>query len=266
MVGISNYFSYPQCEKVLANLIDSIFLDGRDLQENFKINGRKLVYTLLEAKAIIALEETADIEHWDLDLPHYGEEYYIHNCELQIPYFIKKRVSESDEKAIVHQLEKILDTPIELKITTLLEDIEDDWRARTKAKLDSEIVNNQGNVKNTNMPPYVEDGLYFRSKSEISLYFALKSANVLFFPLPVAQKSHPFRREPDFLIIHKGVPAIIEVDGPEFHKDLDKDNFRDDVFRLEGIQVFKRSANQCYNKPAEVVKTIIDILEKTQSK
>src|SRR5438874_7457069 len=50
-----------------------------------------------------------------------------------------------------------------------------EWRPKAKKWLAGETVTNQGRVRSDSVAPYSCDGLLFRSRSEISLYKALKA-------------------------------------------------------------------------------------------
>lgn len=253
-------YTNDKAEAVLNTLVESFFLEGSKLQEDCGINARRIVYILLQSDLSIERDAEMEILYWDYDIPYYGDSYHTHNCYLHLPLRLKPKIADNDKEAIKGQLEKILDTPIYLYLRTKL-NFEDKWRENTKIRLESENVNNQGNVVATNLPTHVEDGLYFRSKSEISLYRVLKESNIMFMPLPVSIKGSFFKKEPDFFIIYKGKPAIIEVNGSEWHQDLNKDNIRNDVFLKDGIQVFPRSAEECYNNPKKVLATVMAVLD-----
>jgi hypothetical protein len=57
------------------------------------------------------------------------------------------------------------------------------------------------------------NGLRFRSKTEVRVAEALDDAGVMWFPLPVAVRGR-VAKEPDFLVLTLGRVGILEVDGP----------------------------------------------------
>lgn len=109
-------------------------------------------------------------------------------------------------------------------------------------------VNNQANVRSDN-PPYMrEDGLYFRSRSEICIYKALKAEGVVFAPLPVfLQGGKAYRRvEPDFVILRKNHVTILEIDGDAFHQENPAEaQERLGLFSAEGADTVHVKAEDC---------------------
>jgi glycosyltransferase involved in cell wall biosynthesis len=55
-----------------------------------------------------------------------------------------------------------------------------DRRLKAKAWLRDESVNNQGRLRSENIAPYTKEGLLFRSKPEINLYYAIKGCGNTF--------------------------------------------------------------------------------------
>jgi hypothetical protein len=81
------------------------------------------------------------------------------------------------------------------------------------------------------------NGLRFRSHTETRLAQALDEMGVMYFPLPVAVRGKA-RREPDFVIVHRGMAGVLEVDGPHHtnltraHEDQRAEWFLQSGFRL----------------------------------
>jgi hypothetical protein len=123
-----------------------------------------------------------------------------------------------------------------------------DWRAKAKAWLKGENVNNQGRVRSDNVAPFTQDGLLFRSKAEINLYEALKSRGVTFAPLPVfVRGGDNYRRiGPDFIIFQSGKVIVIELDGPPFHVESPSEaHERTTMLYWEGAHIERVSASEC---------------------
>jgi very-short-patch-repair endonuclease len=90
--------------------------------------------------------------------------------------------------------------------------------------------------------------LLFRSQAEIHLYRALKAANVSFAPLAVfVRGGQKYRRiEPDFFIIHKGVPLVVEVDGDTVHQETPAEaHARTAMLGHEGVYIERILASEC---------------------
>jgi hypothetical protein len=123
-----------------------------------------------------------------------------------------------------------------------------EWKSRAHAWLNGIGVNNQGRVRSDNVAPLSEDGLLFRSKEEINFYMALKSKGVSFAPLPVfVRGGDDYQRlEPDFLVIYRGVVAVVEVDGDTVHHETPVEaHVRTSALQQEGIVIERISASSC---------------------
>lgn len=128
-------------------------------------------------------------------------------------------------------------------------DVEDpQWREKAAAWLSGSKVSNQGRVRSDNVAPLTTDGLLFRSQPEIHLYKALKASNVSFAPLPVfirGGKSYS-RIEPDFVLVHKGITMVVEVDGDTVHVETPAEaQSRTRTLQHEGVVVERISASEC---------------------
>lgn len=116
-------------------------------------------------------------------------------------------------------------------------------------------------------PVYGEDseftqwnGLYFRSKPELSIAKELENRGISF----LANAGGRFTlnggrvtREPDFFVFINGVVAILEVDGAWFHPSAAKDHERDRIFQKLGIQVRRFPAEDCTKRPHWVVEEFL---------
>ena len=123
-----------------------------------------------------------------------------------------------------------------------------EWRNKAQAWLAGSGVNNQGRVRSDNVAPLSADGLLFRSPQEINLYRALKSKGVSFAPLPVfVRGGEEYQRlEPDFLVIYRGVTAVVEVDGDTVHTESPAEaHARTSALQHEGIVIERIPAAEC---------------------
>jgi hypothetical protein len=89
-----------------------------------------------------------------------------------------------------------------------------EYRLSSKA---ATSANNQGRAHSANPAPLEYDGLHFRSRFEVALYRELKTSEFVFAPLPVL--ICPRRIEPDFVVLHKGLVFVVEVDGQHTHQE-----------------------------------------------
>lgn len=110
-------------------------------------------------------------------------------------------------------------------------------------------------------------GLIFRTKSELAIAKALDTAGVTFFPGCVCRitdaQGTRVKREPDFLVIHGGVAAILELDGKPHQGRAAYDHTRDRVFkRRAGIWVIERVPSQfALAHPDVVVRGFLDLID-----
>jgi hypothetical protein len=107
------------------------------------------------------------------------------------------------------------------------------------------------------------DQLRFRSEVETIIYNELKKRDLLFFPNAAAvlggEKCE--KREPDFLICHKGKWGILEVMGDTYHKNAAKDHDRARLFKKHGVLCMEFfTANECKWSAAKVVDKFLSIL------
>ena len=108
------------------------------------------------------------------------------------------------------------------------------------------------------------DGLRFRSPPEIEIYKELKQRDVLVFPLAMAVLGgRNTRREPDFLVCHKGKWGILEVMGQTYHtrETAVKDHDRARLFKNYGLTCIEfYDATQCTHNSSKVVDDFISRL------
>lgn len=129
-----------------------------------------------------------------------------------------------------------------------------------------EAAANQGHF----VPPgegLVWQGLRFRTQSEVAVARELDAAKVMFFPQCACRitgvKGNRETREPDFLIIHRGISAILELDGAPHDGRAADDHRRDRLFKLRGgIWVIERVSSQyALQHPRDVVRGLLQLIE-----
>jgi hypothetical protein len=123
------------------------------------------------------------------------------------------------------------------------------------------------NFRGNDNSPLEWGGMYFRSKTEIKIAETLYNNNVLFFanvrgrvacqgsPASEASGWLTGRVEADFLVFYKGKCMILEVDGQHHQEGSQtvRDYVRDRVLLREGIPTVRFTADECFNRPADVV-------------
>jgi len=118
------------------------------------------------------------------------------------------------------------------------------------------------------------DGLWFRSKTEIKVYEALRKREVFFFVNasavlgggPSARAGKPYIREPDFLVCQDGKWGILEVMGAHVHTatNAQSDHERAREMKAYGVVLVEfYDASACYSQPDKVVKQFLALLAKT---
>jgi very-short-patch-repair endonuclease len=133
-----------------------------------------------------------------------------------------------------------------VKIAPSIENAKNGWRERALAFVKGEGVTNQGRVRSDNIASKQDNGLLFRSNSEITLFKALLRARLPVAPLPVFVRigNHYNRIEPDFVVIYKGLTFVIEVDGDTYHKESPSDADKRLIpLTYEGVEVRRINAS-----------------------
>jgi hypothetical protein len=203
--------------------------------------------------------------------------YSMHGDSIEVallegPRHVYDILSKRDNpirKTILRAIKSVDPEVDDLDVKAQLVDIIDsDWRQELLDIARGKRVTNQGLVgkKDNQIPVHLWNNLYFRSKTEIKIAEELDRLGVLFFPNcrgRLGKKSSRENREPDFLICYKGKWGILEVDSEAFHPSAAKDHDRDRLFHGHGILVIQHfTATECYNKPDEVVRRFLGILER----
>lgn len=136
------------------------------------------------------------------------------------------------------------------------------WREKAAAWLAGSKISNQGRVRSDNVAPLTTDGLLFRSQPEIHLYKALKASSISFAPLPVFIRGGESysRIEPDFVLVHKGITMVVEVDGDTVHVESPAEaQSRTRTLQHEGVVVERIFASEC-NTPENAKSAVTKIM------
>lgn len=140
------------------------------------------------------------------------------------------------------------------------------WRKDVAALLLGRETHNQASGPG---PMRMWENLRFRSESEKRVAQALDTAGAMFLPNCRARATDDEARrtvEPDFLVCWKGKWGILEVDGEPFHPPTRTvhDHTRDRVFKTHGVMVVEHfDASECFERPAEVVRKFLTLLERS---
>jgi hypothetical protein len=130
-----------------------------------------------------------------------------------------------------------------------------------------ELAESNQAVRHDQRPGAFEwEGFRFHSKTEVKIAEAFERAGVVFLPnclARVGDRDSRCNREPDFLVVHRGRPAVLEVDGQPWHppERSAEEHARDRLFRQQGIAVERYDATECYRMPDQVVAEFLRIVE-----
>jgi hypothetical protein len=204
-----------------------------------------------------------------IDLPPAGYDFIARDNELQqIARVAMRNVATGH---LGNQVAGVLDE-FTIEFRMKLSEVDGDWKNAVRSMILNFKGSNQALVTEMcaakdGKPVHVYNELRYASKSEIKIAMEPEASKVLFFPLAVGVKAEtgiPWKdhREADFLICHEGVWGILEVawHPPErYEKDAEKSMW----FKKAGILCVEyRTAEACYNNPAQVVKDFLNILSK----
>ena len=196
-----------------------------------------------------------------------GTTYY--TLFLHVPINLYPQLEESKEnlQKSIEEKSKIFlegfpnDKLSDIKIVPAVVD-DPQWREKAAAWLSGSKVTNQGRVRSDNVAPLTTDGLLFRSQPEIHLYKALKASAISFAPLPVFIRGGETysRIEPDFVLIHRGITMVVEVDGDTVHVESPAEaQSRTRTLQHEGVIVERISASEC-NTPEKAKAAVSKIM------
>ena len=105
------------------------------------------------------------------------------------------------------------------------------------------------------------NGLVFSTESELQLAQALDRANLFFLPATscriTAEPGIRETRELDFMIVHRGIPIVVELDGRPHEGRAAEDHRRDRGIKRSGIWLIERFASvEALQDPERIVRTI----------
>jgi very-short-patch-repair endonuclease len=189
------------------------------LTEGLKIRG--------DARAITAVVEG---DCWFTPIGQdFGVDFWI--LYIALPVHIFYALSDEERRSTEEAIEEVArpffastsnDDLRGVTISPKVSPATETWREEAIRYVKGEGVTNQGRVRSDNIASHQHQGLLFRSKAEITLFEAMTRAKLAVAPLPVfvrIGKSYN-RLEPDFVVVHKGLTFVVEVDGDTFHKEL----------------------------------------------
>ncbi|MGQ0524030.1 MAG: DUF559 domain-containing protein [Betaproteobacteria bacterium] len=109
-------------------------------------------------------------------------------------------------------------------------------------------------------------GLTFGTASELALAQSLDEAGIFFAPLCACRVTGDggdrATRELDFLVVQRGVPIVIELDGAPHNGRAAEDHRRDRAIKRSGIWLVERFHSvEALQDPKRVVRTIEGIVE-----
>jgi hypothetical protein len=225
-----------------------------------------------DARAIATLVEgQCHFQLWDQD---FGIDSWRLSVALPVPLFYAMTDDERDatQEAIKEvALSFFNSTPDNhlgsVVLTPKIEQANMGWRENALRFVKGEGVTNQGRVRSDNIASKQHLGLLFRSKAEITLFEALTRAKLAVAPLPVfvrIGKSYN-RLEPDFVVVHKGLTFVVEVDGDTYHRELPAEADKRLIpLTYEGVEVRRiRAAELRTNEDADaVVRDLIQFMTK----
>jgi hypothetical protein len=117
--------------------------------------------------------------------------------------------------------------------------------------------------------PILWKGMVFATGSEVRFARALDAAGLFFAPLPLCRVTvdggNRQTREVDFLVVHRGVPAVVEIDGRPHEGRAAEDHRRDRAVKRSGIWLIERFASVDVMRDApEAVRTLQGMLRHYQ--
>jgi hypothetical protein len=228
-----------------------------------------------DALAVAALAESEPAILYKESYRDFGKDYDLYTLRLRLPAALYARLGDDLEKLrdrlreMAYEITSAYDELRYVAAVVIAPEMErmDGWREQAKSWLRGEGINNQGRVRSDNIAARQHDGLLFRSQPEINLYSALKSKGIYFAPLPVFLRGGATyqRLEPDFVLLHKGVMMVVEVDGATVHQESPAEaHARTQGLLREGVRVERVPADACETpeKAAQCATRLIEALER----
>ncbi len=214
-----------------------------------------------DAPAVAVLAYSRPEIRFDDSRSDFGEDYLIFTLRLVLATEVYGNLADSRTalcerlSALANEVSSAHDPLMTVYRVVLAPSINsaEGWRVDAQKFLRGEGINNQGRVRSDNIAARVHDGLLFRSQPEIHLYDALKRLGVFMAPLPVFVRGGTTyqRIEPDFLLIHRGVLVVVEVDGATVHRESPTEaHSRTAGLQREGVRVERVSATDCATRSA----------------
>lgn len=174
-------------------------------------------------------------------------------------YFYSDEVSRLEMAGLRNTFEELLE-PFRVRRCTFLPSKEYGSRPKTNRQ---EFGANNCSFKQESTVEY--DGLRFRTWEEVEVYKELKERELLFFPNAAAVFGGTTeRREPDFLVCHRGLWGILEVNGGLTHTKLTsaEEHARARLFKRHGVLCVEfYDGSHCKSNPKRVVDDFLGILE-----
>lgn len=226
-----------------------------------------------DAKAVAVLTYSAP-EIADTDHDNWNGGTTLYTLFLHVPLNLYPQLLDGIgnlEQAILDKVQILLERFTQDRLTqvrimpAVVEDPQ--WRDKAAAWLAGDKLSNQGRVRSDNVAALTADGLLFRSQPEIHFYRALKALGVSFAPLPVFVRGGETysRIEPDFVIVHNGMTAVVEIDGDTVHQETPAEaHKRTTILLHEGVHFERISASECDTpiKAKEAAAKILVVLQK----
>lgn len=225
-----------------------------------------------DARAIaILVEGQCHFHLWDQD---FGVDSWRLFVALPVPLFYA--MTDDEREATQESIKEVASSFFtstlgdhlgSVVLTPKIEQANAGWREEALRFVKGEGVTNQGRVRSDNIASKQHLGLLFRSKAEITLFGALTRAKLAVAPLPVFVRiGKTYNRiEPDFLVVHKGLTFVVEVDGDTYHRELPAEADRRLIpLTYEGVEVRRiRASELSTEKEADaVVRNLIQFMTK----
>ena len=207
-----------------------------------------------EVKLLVAQDR---LQPFCVDYDNWNGGQWTWQFDLALPLLAYQSLAQADRETMSERITSAMREVINahdshsmapVRIVMAIPKAHPTWRVDAKAWAEGKGISNQGRVRSTNIAPFEEDGLLFRSKPEICLYRALKGLGVTLAPLPVFIRGGQeyMRLEPDFVLVHRGAMMIVEVDGEAFHLEAPVDaHERLAVLSREGVHTERVRAADC---------------------
>lgn len=228
-----------------------------------------------DARAIAALVESESYFHpWGSDFGIDGWKLFV-TVPIHLFYAMTEEERKATEDAILDVSAPFFalkpgDALSSVSLAPKVQSAEKDWREEAIRFIKGEGVTNQGRVRSDNIASKQHRGLLFRSAAEITLFEALTKAGLAVSPLPVFVRIGKAynRLEPDFLVVHKGMTFVLEVDGDTYHMELPAEADKRLVpLTYEGVEVRRIRASELVSAQAaeKVVTDLVQFMDRRKA-